>query len=1246
MLQSLMDSQFNGQVLMMEKSRFNFDFLSTILEYLQQFNPGQLSQVKTSVVTETPQDPMFSLIKNLKKDIEDVGLLQSIENILSRKMSSLYINTMKAIVDPSSLNMAEKRSVLSLKNAIFLYRNNFNIEDGPLTNVSLEASKFSALSKFINKDAGIKNVIAEKHGAVKFKELEALVAAHSERGDEFFSKFVEKNVQLYHSLRNTALEKILHQITVVHGKVKNIEVPETAKNSVQYHEAIRRLDDIVSADQVTKMALIEEQKFDFDFLSTILLVWRTVTSKPTEAPVMARPTTPLQVVPVRQVPRPLTPLQVVPVRQVPRPLTPLQVVPIRQTPRHLIPPRQTAGQIIQVRPAPVKVVRQIQPPPGRAQNSLKLAEENVDNPGAVSGEDAIIILDEDVKPAGRTLVLHGTNSGPAAGVHPKPVATVPPLPPPRVIPPAEKAQSNTRLATASNPMQIINGQGELPIRTKCGKCNDRTSENMEQLIHHYSVMHFREDIESDYIRSEKCPGCPETFQARTELVKHIGYTHGTVQLVLTNTERWICHFCKKEFLSNDFLKKHLIKTHLEQKFESTFLALSEKNEILCQFCDKEFSHKKNLFCHIGIDHNRLQDFLGQEKKEGQNDIKCRHCDLEASLHALKSHYISTHYRDTFRTHCRDLGLLGSDHSCKFCLITFDEESALVEHLGLEHNLIYKLIANFQGKLVSATYRQNQSLKNLAGMAEQQQQSDCRKEPGVAEPEPEPVDPLLTETVFVDTSNIISPVKSVIKIISPSKLMMPSKNNNETTGAKLNPANIQAAPAKESPAKKVPPLSSVETNPLFQEYKNFCVKSASNPRIQKILLTSFRTFDETVFEHFLEYFCGTKTNFHKIEELLEVFSDIYKEDAIGKLPFVSKFRSLPEYYSYCRTVRTTPEECNPMQLVIFLSQVLAKPGVSVSDLPWLIQKINIVHKKVEGKAIIRNKKITDFFEAIDQKLADDIEEMDNSISRETGTKKTLEGQKTVEKEQKTVEKEKETVDDVIDKEYANNSTTSSTSNDESQKPKKAESEPTRAEDSPKNPQPRVDVQRLDDSQLSGLNAPSPVSSPPALSEPVVKVEKSEEPSRQEKSWTAEAEVIELDDDDEEEEVLAGLDYKYFCLECEGCAGNPRCPHTDHPRVPIPFDLRSHFKTTGHVAVRSVKHQFISIFNYLFSIFSPMGSFASMKKLNDIAYSSTYGAAVRKQWKDLVLAGCSVSNCSALSFIIFFIQAVINRRLSLR
>ena len=109
------------------------------------------------------------------------------------------------------------------------------------------------------------------------------------------------------------------------------------------------------------------------------------------------------------------------------------------------------------------------------------------------------------------------------------------------------------------------------------------------------------------------------------------------------------------------------------------------------------------------------------------------------------------------------------------------------------------------------------------------------------------------------------------------------------------------------------------------------------------------------------------------------------------------------------------------------------------------------------------------------------------------------------------------------------------------------------------------------------------------------------------------------------MAAGLDYKYFCLECEGCAGDPSCQHTSHPRVPIPFDLRSHFKTTGHVAVRSVSQTaaFFCNFILIISHFSPMGSFASLKKVNDIAYSSTYGASVRKQWKDLVLAGQSVS-----------------------
>ena len=590
MLQSLIDSQFNGQVLMMEKSRFNFDFLSTILEFLQKFKPMDIIPLKS--VVDKPRDPTLTLIQSLKRDIGDMQLLQGIEKILSKKLCSLYITTLNAIEDTWRLNIEQKRALFSLKNAIFLYKNNFKAEGSPLslTNVSLEVSKFSALAKFINKDTGIKTVIAEKHGGVNFKELEALVAAHSERGDEFVFKFVEKNVKLYHMLRNTALEKILHQISVVHSKVKNIDVPGTAKNSVQYNQAIKRLDDIVSADQVTKMVLIEEQKFDFEFLSTILLVWRTVTSKPAETQTVVatpgssqmRPQTSMMVqhsanasrqtlvqsrslVPVQVVPRgqllQLRPSggqvavrqssgQLVPVRQVSR-----QLLPISLAPR--LPVRQELGQVIQLNNSASPSPQQIRKSPAvPARQKVVEDEETADDPSPSSPGEPIIILDEDVKPSNKTLVMHRRKS--ESGL--RPIAAVPPMPPhnkTRDIPTAEKPVKQTRVATVSNPMQVFNGEGELPIRTKCVKCNDRNSENMEQLIHHYSAVHFRDQLEADYVRSEKCPGCPEVFTEKTDLIKHIGYVHGTVQLVLTKTERWICNFCNKEFLSNDFLKKHI-----------------------------------------------------------------------------------------------------------------------------------------------------------------------------------------------------------------------------------------------------------------------------------------------------------------------------------------------------------------------------------------------------------------------------------------------------------------------------------------------------------------------------------------------------------------------------------------------------------------------------------------------------------------------------------------------------------------
>ncbi len=506
MLSSLMATHYNGQVLMMEKIKFNFDFLTTILDYLKKLNPNQGDVNIKNVSTLRKHDPTQIMIDNLCQEVSDPTTFQSLENILSQKLSRAWLNTIKSITDTGNMTMVQKRGVYSIKNAVFLYKNNLRCQDVPLTNISLEVSKIISLSRFINKDFGIKDYIGKKFGEVAPKELEALVAAHTERGDEFVLKFVEKNINLYHSLRNSALEKILKQITLVHSKFKNREVPESAKNSSQYHAAIKRLEDIVTADTVTRMIIIEEQKFDFDFLSTILLVWKTENARLAEAAAKAALPAPVA-----------SPI-----------LTPA-----------LLQPPSFSVQSQNVRSRQVML-----------QSQVRADEEDVDDPSPTPADVISIDDDQDMTTVPRMAWPGPVRPKTAASVvtprMPRPVATVSPQTRMSSSGDLGRGQggfkSIVKVATVANPMQVIDGQGELPIRTKCTLCNDRSSENMLQLIHHYALVHFREDI-GKYIRTDVCPCCSQTFENRNELVKHVGLVHGAINLVLTKTERWICDFC-------------------------------------------------------------------------------------------------------------------------------------------------------------------------------------------------------------------------------------------------------------------------------------------------------------------------------------------------------------------------------------------------------------------------------------------------------------------------------------------------------------------------------------------------------------------------------------------------------------------------------------------------------------------------------------------------------------------------------
>ena len=144
----------------------------------------------------------------------------------------------------------------------------------------------------------------------------------------------------------------------------------------------------------------------------------------------------------------------------------------------------------------------------------------------------------------------------------------------------------------------------------------------------------------------ECGKCGEKFTLKFNLIKHIGLVHRAVLMEITPTERWICKECQKEFLSDDFLKKHWIKAHLEREFETRFLVGNESEELLCRFCDKTFSHKKNLFVHLGLDHDKLvelkPDYNTKDPKEKL--LKCKHCDYAGDEDGLKVHLSTTHYR--------------------------------------------------------------------------------------------------------------------------------------------------------------------------------------------------------------------------------------------------------------------------------------------------------------------------------------------------------------------------------------------------------------------------------------------------------------------------------------------------------------------------------------------------------------------------------------------------------------------------
>jgi len=1111
MLESLMATHYNGQVLMMEKSKFDFDFLSTILSFLQQTNQSgqQLGESGSSV----SNDELGAAAVAVKSDLKSQPMLAAVKQLLGQEDFEAQLKIVTGIEQgplTRRLDLVQKRAIYGLRNALFMCKNNIHCSDTPLSNISLEVSKFSTLVKFISKDVGIKTAISLKFGEVALKELEALVMAHEERNDEFVTKFVDKNTSLYHGLRNTALEKILRQMGVVHGKVRNISLSSNARTP-EYQVAIKALDSIVYADLPQKIRLIEEMKFEFDFLSTILMVWKTETSRQAEE------------------------------------TKKLEERRRAEQERARLTARQDARR------------REMEEMP------VEILEERVDDPAPFSQlalpSPNMVVMQQAAQRSpfnNRRPFLSPRSSAFSSTTRP-PLA----LPPP------------PRIATAADPMPVDpKAASELPIRTKCNLCPDKTSENVEQLIQHYSFMHFREQIEKAYVANwGECGKCGEKFTLKFNLIKHIGLVHRAVLMEITPTERWICKECQKEFLSDDFLKKHWIKAHLEKEFEARYFVVNESEELLCQFCEKTFSHKKNLFVHVGLDHDKLVDLKPDYNTKDPKEklLKCKNCDFAGDEDGLKAHLATTHYRQSLLALClEEQALRPSSLNCTYCDYVSESQELLVEHLGTEHSKVLRYVSHFQGKNVKMVF--NTKLEGFKSVS-------------IAALDPLAQDPL------ADPEEDLASNKAKQQELSNRKSVGVTTTKPRAARRPMDNKAIDSEIGSKTKVHTVVSLESLWVGRL----KKFAEQQEGS--LQMMLDGDFQDVASKVVGRFLETLISEAEVEEAVAGLSKFCPGLKDSRAVVREKLVRNFKA------HCAGLNVAPSSLPAMQTVILLSQLLGKPGANPADLQPVLKAVGRLAAS-RGEPLI-----VEFFKSIGHPLlgAERVREEDKNmknVSEQEERLKDRRGEEAAVPVKKEGGKEKSGIImstiPVSRVKLPNIQTSSLRVSSEQESPTKVSSlkeVPTKISSLQAPP--------------AGISSKLPTAEKPTTpdNQATELVEVKQEPvlvameRRHDLKSGLDPECINLEEEERERE---DKDYRFLCLDCEGergCKG-AACLHTTHPRIPLEYDLSAHIVSTGHVDIRPLPQQI------------------SIQPLMDVAYSLRLGAEVRKQWKELVLAGSHV------------------------
>ena len=422
-------------------------------------------------------------------------------------------------------------------------------------------------------------------------------------------------------------------------------------------------------------------------------------------------------------------------------------------------------------------------------------------------------------------------------------------------------------------------------------------------------------------QKQACPVCKTKLDNLYCLVEHFAKTHCQPHLkkyVKTNK----CTLCPLAYTT---VEENIVHSSLcHEAIKLSFVTWT------CKICNCAFNMKDEILKHFAHSHQGetfIEPFI--LKAESKN-LQCQigSCPVRGSYQYMKAHMYYEHCSkpDLF-TVLRQYPLTNAKRRCAYCTkdLGNEENEAMLFHYFIDHNLILMFMQPFKKCTVDISPQKPVPTAGAESMID------------------------VNEVLLLDEDN------------DPLAL-------NPMLGAPENPeiedyATEPTAEEESDEEAEDLPTQSHQDSFWVNAFKGFC-KQQRGHEAKEMVRLNFAIINPVILDSFLLKVTANPENITKVDTIVGELESLAPTPLEG-LETVQRHLLLKEYHKKSAQAKCTIFNTPPMQIVIFMSQSMVKH--KKEDILWLIKRISLIHEFIDGKPLGLNKKILDFFTAIEYPL---------------------------------------------------------------------------------------------------------------------------------------------------------------------------------------------------------------------------------------------------------------------------------------